>query len=115
MKFIRGIIGLVAAILFTIFAVANRQSVDIVWNPGASSPSHLPLYLVALGALAIGFILGALFVWISTLPVRWEKSRQKRHIKKLEKEITDYKTSNPGAPGIHPVSDPFNTGMDKSL
>lgn len=86
MGFIRGIIGLAFAVLFAIFAVANRQSVDIVWHP-VLPPVSLPLYIVALGLLAIGFILGGFMAWLKSIPVRVQKTVQTRKIKKLEKEL----------------------------
>jgi uncharacterized integral membrane protein len=86
MGFIRGIIGLIFAVLFAIFAVANRQSVDIVWHPVLPAVS-LPLYIVALGLLAIGFILGGFMAWLKSVPVRVQKTVQSRKIKKLEKEL----------------------------
>lgn len=86
MGFIRGIIGLIFAVLFAIFAVANRQSVDIVWHRVLPAVS-LPLYIVALGLLAIGFILGGFMAWLKSVPVRLQKSHQSRKIKKLEKEL----------------------------
>ncbi len=86
MGFVRGIIGLALAILFAVFAIANRQSVDVVWSPVHPALS-LPLYIVALGLLALGFFLGSFMAWLSSIPVRWEKSRQKRRIKALEKKL----------------------------
>ena len=86
MGFVRGIIGLVFAIIFAVFAVANRQSVYVVWSP-VYPALHLPVYLIALSMLALGFLLGSLMSWLNSIPVRWEKVRQSRKIKKLEKEL----------------------------
>ena len=86
MGFIRGIIGLIFAVLFAIFAVANRQSVDIVWHPVLPAVS-LPLYIVALGLLATGFIPGGFMAWLKSVPVRVQKTVQSRKIKKLEKQL----------------------------
>ena len=86
MGFIRGIIGLIFAVLFAIFAVANRQNVDIVWHPVLPAVS-LPLYIVALGLLAIGIILGGFMAWLKSVPVRVQKTVQSRKIKKLETQL----------------------------
>lgn len=106
MGFIRGIIGLTFAVLFAIFAVANRQSVDIVWHP-IFPPVSVPLYIVALGLLATGFILGSFMAWLKSLPVRWTKTVQTRKIKKLEKELGAAKeTKTTETPAIQtPVAD----------
>jgi uncharacterized integral membrane protein len=86
MALIRAIAGLILALLFAVFAVANRQAVDIVWSP-VDPPLNLPLYVVALGALAVGFLSGGFMVWLGTLPGRLERGRQSRQIQKLEKEL----------------------------
>ncbi|MGB4108188.1 MAG: LapA family protein [Alphaproteobacteria bacterium] len=105
MGFIRGIIGLAFAVLFAIFAVANRQDVEIVWHP-VLPPVHAPLYVVALGLLALGFVLGGIMGWLNSVPVRWQKSRQARKIKKLEKQLGAVKeTKVPETPIIQPVTD----------
>ncbi len=88
MRFIRGILGLALALLFTAFAVANRQTVEITWSPLHPAAS-LPLYALALGLLATGFLIGSLFAWLESIPVRLEKTRQKRRIKTLEKELLE--------------------------
>src|SRR5262245_37491962 len=94
MGFVRGIIGIALAILLAIFAVANRQTVDIVWNP-VQPAAHLPVYLIALSMLALGFFLGGMFAWLNSLPVRLEKTRQNRRIKRLEKERSEARPRPP--------------------
>jgi uncharacterized integral membrane protein len=101
MGLIRGIIGLTLAVLFTIFAVANRQEVEIAWSP-VHPHANLPLYIIALGLLALGYLLGTLMTWLNTMPMRLEKGRQKRQIKKLEKEL-ESASKNSDAPIAEPV------------
>ncbi len=89
MGFVRGIIGLALAILFAVFAVANRQGVEIIWSP-VHAAFPVPLYVVALGMLALGFFIGSLMTWLYALPKNWTKGHR---IKALEKELGAAKKS----------------------
>jgi uncharacterized integral membrane protein len=56
------------AVIGVAFAVANRHSVDISFDPFARSPAGqipngVPLYLVIILAFAAGALLGSLFTW----------------------------------------------------
>lgn len=86
MGLIRWIAGFALAVLIAAFAVANRQTVDVSWNP-LRGPLHAPLFLVVLIALAFGFLLGAFMVWLNDLPVKFSSRSQRRKILTLEKEL----------------------------
>ncbi|MGB4057512.1 MAG: lipopolysaccharide assembly protein LapA domain-containing protein [Alphaproteobacteria bacterium] len=102
MGLIRGIIGLILAVLFAVFAVANRHNVELVWSP--IHPSlNLPFYIIALGLLAFGFLLGSLMSWLGSLPVRWQKRKQGRRIQKLEKELNSAREKEKTV--LHPAND----------
>lgn len=88
MSFIRKVFGFVIVIVVAVFAVMNRHSVSFVWSPVHAS-LELPLYVIALGALVLGFVLGGMVVWFNGGKVRREKHRQKRQIQALEKELED--------------------------
>ncbi len=90
MGILRSILGLAFAVLFAVFAVANRHSVDVYWNPFAP-PLSVPFYILALMLLAAGFILGGLAAWVKSLPVRWTKRKLGKQIKSLEKELGSLK------------------------
>lgn len=87
MTFIRAVIGFSFIIIVCAFAVMNRQDVGVSWSP-LHDPYDIPLYAVMLGALASGFIAGAILVWVNGVGVRVERRRQKKKIKTLEKELT---------------------------
>ena len=86
MALFRWILGFILAALITAFALANRQSVDVIWSPFAPA-LNAPLYLFILAAMAAGFIIGALIVWMNSFRFRIRVSQQKRQIKNLEKEL----------------------------
>jgi uncharacterized integral membrane protein len=91
---LRWIIGLSAALAITLFAIANRQTVDVHWNP-FREPLHLPLYVVTLGLMAFGFFTGSFMVWLNTLPLRFAAWKQKKQIKTLEKQLDTVHTGEP--------------------
>lgn len=86
MALLRWITGFVITIVLVVFAVANRHMVAVNWSP-VYPALELPLYATALGFMAAGFLLGLFLMGLNTLPLWWTSKRQKRQIKKLEKEI----------------------------
>lgn len=78
-RIIRWFVGTLIILAACAFAVANRQSVDILWNPLAP-PLGVPVYAVALGALGIGMVTGGLIVWIGTIPLRFSLYRHKKKL-----------------------------------
>lgn len=107
MGFIRAIFGFIIAIGLMVFAVANRQSIPLNYSP-LHEPLELPLYMLTLGFMATGFILGAILMWMNAAPTRRIKRQQRKTIKTLEKEIAalesqNEKTFQPPAPELFPV------------
>lgn len=97
MNFIRTVLGFIIAIAAVVFAVMNRQSAEIIWSPIHSS-IHVPVYLIALAAMACGFVLGGVVVWFNGGKVRSQKRKQKRQIKKLETELEQVQGQNDNDP-----------------
>lgn len=74
------IIGAVA------FALYNPQISTFTLNP-FRVPVELPVYVPVLGAVAIGFLFGALMTWAAMGRLRAERREQKKKIKALEKQL----------------------------
>jgi uncharacterized integral membrane protein len=90
LSFIRGFIGFVLAVALVVFAIFNRH--DVLFSIGpVYEPLNLPLYLIALVFMGVGFVFGCVFVWLGAAPVRRTKRKQRREIKKLEKELDKLK------------------------
>lgn len=83
---IRWICGFAIAILFAGFAAMNRQNVTFYITP-LHDPREWPLFIVILGFAGLGFMIGALSVWLNDGKLRREKRLQKRQIKTLEAEL----------------------------
>ncbi|HUI35373.1 MAG TPA: lipopolysaccharide assembly protein LapA domain-containing protein [Stellaceae bacterium] len=87
MKFLWWIVLAVVAVVLILFAISNREHVTLsVWLlPGAAI--ELPLYLLVLGSLLLGFVAGELTGWIGGWRWRREARRSRERIAMLEREI----------------------------
>ncbi len=91
---IRTINGLCFTILIIGFAIMNRQVVPVFYSP-LNESLPLPLYLVTLGMLGLGFVLGGALVWFNMESLRQTRRFQKKTIKSLEKELQALKNPPP--------------------
>jgi uncharacterized integral membrane protein len=74
------------ALLLILFAVSNRETVSVGLWPFPAFVD-LPLYLVVLGTLIVGFVLGELVAWIGGWRWRREARRSRARIAMLEREL----------------------------
>jgi uncharacterized integral membrane protein len=78
-------LALVAVVLI-VFAVSNREIVSVgLWPLPAQV--ELPLYLLVLGTLLAGFVVGELVAWIGGRRWRREARRSRNRIAMLEREV----------------------------
>lgn len=89
MKRLSWIISIPLLIIGVVFAVVNRQDVDVlVWPFGIQLQA--PLFLVILLALFLGFLIGGLLAWFSAHAARRrEKRQQNEKLRALERQIED--------------------------
>ncbi len=84
------------AIVGIAFAVANRQSVDVSFNPFESPETsslaiEAPLFLVMFLAVAFGVLLGGIFTWFA-------QGRHRRALRETRSEVARLKSQgNPKA------------------
>ncbi len=90
MRVIRFLIALPLTLVVLAFSVANRQEVTIDLWPLERSET-LPLYLLVLAAILIGFILGALGMWMRDGRVREKARRYHFKADSLERELAQSK------------------------
>ncbi len=75
-----------AAVVLILFAVSNRETVSVgLWPLPALL--DIPLYLVVLGTLLVGFVAGELAAWIGGWRWRREARRSRDRIAMLEREL----------------------------
>lgn len=94
MNFIRTIFGTILAIALVVFAVANRQQAELVYSP-IHDPLQVPLYLITLIFMALGFSLGGFTVWMNAGKNRRLGRQQRKTIKELEKELKKIEEADP--------------------
>jgi uncharacterized integral membrane protein len=73
-------------VLFVIFAISNRQAVEITFWP-LPVAIETRLFLVVLLAMAFGFVIGELIAWIGGRRWRRDAREKARRIAALEREL----------------------------
>jgi uncharacterized integral membrane protein len=82
MRFVYWGLTLLAAVICAVFAAYNRTAAVLDLWPFATL--ELPVYLVVLGTLATGFLLGSLTTWIGHFGVRRERRRLAKQMARLD-------------------------------
>ena len=96
-KVVAAIFLLPLAALIIAFAVANRQRVSLSFDPFASGPDvaiatrPLPLFLLLLGAVIVGVVIGGSASWLRH--GRWRRTarRLERDLVRLREELDRHK------------------------
>src|SRR5690606_37682266 len=83
MRLISWIVALVVGIAIVLFAISNREIVQIGFWPLEGSIA-LPLFVPVLVAGFVTFILGGIVTWLSAAPARRLSRRRQRRIEDLE-------------------------------
>lgn len=93
MKFLSWLIGIPVAIIAIVFAVINRHGVLVDLWP-LPWEVHLPLYLLVLGSLAIGLVIGGCLAWVSAGTARGRARTEGRRANALEYEVDQLREEN---------------------
>lgn len=98
MKRLSWIISIPLLIIGVVFAVVNRQDVDVlIWPFGIQLQA--PLFLVILLALFLGFLIGGLLAWFSAHAARRrEKRQQNEKLRALERQLEDLRRGRESPP-----------------
>jgi uncharacterized integral membrane protein len=87
MKRLSLIVTLPLILILAVFAVANRQEVELNLWPFATVTTWL--FMVALGMLVVGMLVGALWMWMPLLHWRLRGRSQERRIIELEAALAE--------------------------
>src|SRR5690606_37933448 len=106
MKHLSWIITIPVTVVAVVFAVANRDEVLLRFWPLPWS-RELPVYLIVLGCLFVGFVLGCVVTWLSSAPRRRRARRTADRARELARELAELKrqqaiaeeAARPGSPG----------------
>ena len=88
MRIIAWLVGLPLAIIVILFALSNRQPIEIGFWP---FPVRIeaPAYVIGLIPLALGLLVGAGLAGIGTLHARYRHRSANRTIRALEKRMAE--------------------------
>ena len=98
MRYVRYLCIAIFALAIVSVALANRAIVSLQMLPAevsgwfATNPSiDLPLFLVILGSIIAGLLVGFIWEWLREHHHRADVAKQGREIRKLEREIARLK------------------------
>jgi hypothetical protein len=108
-KLIFGLLVIPLGVLLTALAVVNRKPTTLVLDPlGGADPRlavDVPLFLLMLGALALGLLIGGLSTWLGQSKWRrmarqrgQESAHWRRQADRLEKELEAMDAANRPSP-----------------
>lgn len=89
-KFLSVVILLPLAILLVVFCVANRAPVPVSLDPIGTLPQfvfQVPLFVLLIGSLIGGLVLGGIGTFLSQARHRSAASRRRREVENLREEL----------------------------
>nr|WP_068110142.1 LapA family protein [Tropicimonas marinistellae] len=113
MRYVRYLILAAIVAVLVIAAMANRQMVTLTALPSGLADLvawnfsiDLPLFIVVLGGIAVGLLLGYILEWIRESKHRAEVSKRQRQVKSLNREVSRLKQeSNEGKDEVLAILD----------
>ena len=104
MRYIRYAFLASLGVILISMSLANRGAVELRLMPDAIAglvgfnPSiSLPLFVVILGGIAAGLVIGFVWEWLREYKYRAEATRQTREARRLEREVSRLKTEKTGS------------------
>ncbi|GAA6158801.1 LapA family protein [Ruegeria sp. HU-ET01832] len=98
MRYVRYAFLAILAIVLISVSLANREAVELTLMPqaiadliGFNISTSLPLFLVVLGSVVAGLIIGFLWEWLREHKHRADASAKTGEVRKLEREVKKLK------------------------
>jgi putative membrane protein len=98
LRYLKYLFLVTVALALVLMAMANRESVTLEVIPpdlagwfGIQYAVELPLFLVVLGAVTVGVLVGFVWEWLREHRYRVEAKTHKHAAKALEREVTTLK------------------------
>ncbi len=86
MRFVNTVIAVIVALAVILFAVSNRQVVEVTLWP-LPFQADMGVYAVVLLAVLVGFIGGLIAAWMAGGGVRRERRRLRGQVRDLEQSL----------------------------
>ena len=83
---LRSILSIIVCAAVVSFAIGNRQESLLTWSP-MHEPATIPVFLIGLCGLLIGFFIGGSMVWLNGSVDRKIRRDQMKTIRNLEAEL----------------------------
>ncbi|MEX2009452.1 MAG: lipopolysaccharide assembly protein LapA domain-containing protein [Dongiaceae bacterium] len=103
MKHSSWIVTLPATAVAVVFAVANRAPASVDFWP-LPWVVELPIYLLVLGGLVLGFFIGAGVAWLSAGKRRRQTRRLRERSGALAQQLAELRRRQPPPPGSAPLA-----------
>jgi len=102
-RFLKSLVLLPVAAVVVLLAVANRNPVQLSFDPfNVDAPVfsvNLPLYAILFGAVALGIVVGGIFTWLGQGRVRASARHHRREARTYEREVDRLRPYAPDATG----------------
>lgn len=86
-KFVFSLVAFCITLVVVLFALSNRQAVDLAFWPLPFSVAT-PVYLALAGAFLAGFLVGGAAMWVSDSRIRSKARERGRTVKTLERKMS---------------------------
>ena len=114
-RILKYLILFLLAVALVVVAMANRQEVTLTLLPpelaelsGMAVAVQLPLFLVILGGVATGLLLGFIWEWLREAKHRQEVARRQEQVRALKREVVKLRGKN------HPGNDDVLALLEQS-
>lgn len=104
-KWLARLIWVPLALVGLVFAIANREKVAISLWPLPWDVT-LPLFMVILGVLMVGLVVGGLMVWLGGHHHRATARQQTRSNERLRRQVAELKAAPPPPSLPAPAANP---------
>ena len=105
MKHLSWIVTLPVTLVVVVFALANRHEVTLSFWPFPWS-TDLPVFVIVLCCLLVGFLLGAMLLWLSGGPRRRRARQTAERARALAEQLAELKRRQAAAERRVPASGP---------
>jgi uncharacterized integral membrane protein len=92
-KHLSWIITVPVMLVVVVFALANRHAAMLRFWPFPWS-TELPIYVIVLCCLLVGFLVGAAFAWLSAGPRRRRARETAERARELARQVAELKRQN---------------------